>query len=86
MPVLETLLDLNTIVSVDTSKAAVAREAIAAGCHMINDVRALGDPGMLEVVADSGVALGLMHMQGEPGTMQRAPAYDDVVGAVTAEP
>lgn len=67
-------------VSVDTSKAAVARAAIDAGAVMVNDVTALqGDRRMAEVVANTGAGLVLMHMQGTPETMQREPHYDDVV-------
>lgn len=67
-------------VSVDTSKAAVARAAIDAGAVMVNDVTALrGDRPMAEVVASTGAGLVLMHMQGTPETMQREPHYDDVV-------
>jgi dihydropteroate synthase len=67
-------------ISVDTSKAAVARAAIDAGAAMVNDVTALrGDSAMAEVVANTGAGLVLMHMQGTPGTMQRAPHYNDVV-------
>jgi dihydropteroate synthase len=71
--------------SVDTTKAAVARRAIAAGAIMVNDVTALrGDPELAGVVADAGAFLCLMHMQGEPRTMQAAPAYADVVSEVKA--
>ena len=67
-------------ISVDTSKAVVARAAIDAGASMVNDVTALrGDKAMVEVVAKTGAGLVLMHMQGTPETMQRAPQYDDVV-------
>lgn len=66
-------------VSVDTTKPEVMRESIAAGANMINDVCALQQPGALEAVADSEVELCLMHMQGEPRTMQHEPHYDDVV-------
>ena len=69
-------------VSVDTSKPEVMAAAARAGAEMINDVRALRAPGALEAAAASGCAVCLMHMQGEPGTMQRAPAYDDVVEEV----
>jgi dihydropteroate synthase len=69
-------------VSVDTSKPAVMRAAIAAGAAMINDVRALRVPGALDAVAASDVGVCLMHMQGEPATMQRAPHYTDVVAEV----
>jgi dihydropteroate synthase len=69
--------------SVDTSKAEVARAAIDAGAVMVNDVTALrGDRAMVEVVAETGAGLALMHMQGTPQTMQQAPHYDDVVGEV----
>jgi dihydropteroate synthase len=60
------------------------RRAIAAGAAMINDIFALQAPGALEAVADSPVAVCLMHMQGEPRTMQRSPLYRDVVGEVEA--
>jgi dihydropteroate synthase len=72
-----------TPVSVDTSKAAVAAAACAAGATCINDVTAgTGDPGLLDVAASTGAALVLMHMQGTPRTMQQAPHYDDVVDDV----
>ena len=70
-------------ISVDTSKAEVAKAAIHAGAIMVNDVTALrGDSAMVGVVAQAGVALVLMHMQGTPDIMQHAPRYDDVVGGV----
>ena len=70
-------------VSIDTSKAAVARRAVELGVMLVNDVTALrGDPELAGVVADSGCYLCLMHMQGEPRTMQEHPAYDDVVSDV----
>ena len=69
-------------ISVDTSKPEVMRAAVAAGAGMINDVRALRLAGALEAAADLQVAVCLMHMQGEPGTMQNAPHYDDVVADV----
>jgi len=72
-------------VSIDTSKAAVARRALALGAELVNDVTALrGDPEMAGVVADAGCYLCLMHMQGEPRTMQDSPRYDDVVSDVKA--
>jgi dihydropteroate synthase len=71
--------------SIDTSKAAVAREAVERGTILVNDVTALrSDPELAGVVADSGAYLCLMHMQGEPRTMQAEPRYDDVVAEVTA--
>jgi dihydropteroate synthase len=70
-------------ISVDTSKAEVARAAIDAGAAMINDVTALrGDGTMVNVLAETGAGVVLMHMQGTPQTMQQAPHYDDVVGEV----
>jgi dihydropteroate synthase len=84
MPVVERLAELDTIVSVDTSKAEVARAALAAGASMINDVSALRDPDMLTTLAASGAGVCLMHMQGEPATMQSEPHYDDVVAEVVA--
>ncbi len=81
VPVLEGLM--GEPVSVDTAKAEVARCAIALGAELVNDVTALrGDAAMAGVVADSGAYLCLMHMQGEPRTMQRSPRYDDVVSEV----
>jgi dihydropteroate synthase len=72
-------------VSIDTSKAEVARRALELGAELVNDVTALrGDPALAEVVADGDAFLCLMHMQGEPRTMQVAPHYDDVVGEVLA--
>ena len=67
IPVVERIASIGTIVSVDTSKAAVASAALAAGAHMINDVRAGADANLLDVVARHGAALCLMHMRGEPG-------------------
>jgi dihydropteroate synthase len=76
------------IVSIDTSKAAVARAALQAGATLVNDVTALrGDSGMVEVVAESGAECCLMHMRGDPRTMQRGTGgdwYDDVVDEVKA--
>ncbi|MBK8162437.1 MAG: dihydropteroate synthase [Gammaproteobacteria bacterium] len=70
------------VISVDTSKPAVMRAAVAAGAGLINDVRALREPGALEAARELGVPVCLMHMQGEPRTMQQAPHYDDVVREV----
>jgi dihydropteroate synthase len=69
-------------VSVDSSKAEVMRAAVAAGADMLNDVRALREEGALQAAAELGVPVCLMHMQGEPRTMQAEPHYDDVVGEV----
>jgi dihydropteroate synthase len=83
LPVLERLE--GAPVSIDTAKAEVARRALALGAELVNDVTALrGDPQMADLVAGSGSYLCLMHMQGEPRTMQAAPAYDDVVAEVAA--
>jgi dihydropteroate synthase len=71
-------------ISVDTSKAAVMSAAVAAGASLINDVRALREPGALEAAARSDAAVCLMHMQGQPRTMQHEPRYDDVVAEVRA--
>jgi len=84
MPVLEGLRGCAVPVSVDTVKPEVMRSAIAAGAAMINDISALRSPGALETVAGSDVAVCLMHMQGEPRTMQREPHYGDVVAEVGA--
>lgn len=83
VPVVEALCaELALPVSVDTSRPEVMRAALAAGASMINDVAALRAPGALEAVAASSAAVCLMHMQGEPQTMQAAPRYDDVVAEV----
>lgn len=69
-------------ISIDTSKPEVMRAAIEAGAHLINDVRALRLPGALDAVAELGVPVILMHMKGEPGTMQQDPQYADVLAEV----
>lgn len=74
---------VRAVISVDTTKAAVAAAALAAGADAINDVSAGGDPLMFPLAARHGCPLVLMHMQGTPRTMQRAPRYDDVVAEVT---
>jgi len=85
IPVIERLAgSLAVPVSVDTCKPAVMRRAIAAGASLVNDVSALRAAGALAAVAESGAAVCLMHMQGEPRTMQDAPHYDDVVFEVRA--
>jgi dihydropteroate synthase len=84
MPVLEALSDCPVPISVDTVKPEVMRAAIAAGASMVNDIGALRAPGALEVIAGSDVAVCLMHMQGEPRTMQKSPSYRDVVAEVGA--
>ena len=83
IPVIEALAARCALpIAVDTSKPEVMRAAIAAGAGMINDVCALRRPGALEAAAELGVPVCLMHMQGEPGSMQGDPHYDDVVGEV----
>ncbi len=82
MPVVEALARHGCSVSVDTSKPEVMRAAVVAGAGMINDVRALREPGALEAVAELGVPACLMHMQGEPRTMQNEPRYHQVVDEV----
>jgi dihydropteroate synthase len=73
----------SAFISIDTSKAAVAREAVRAGATVINDVTAgRADPDMMPLVAETGAAFVIMHMQGTPRTMQTAPRYDDVVREV----
>jgi dihydropteroate synthase len=83
VPVIEALAaETGVPVSVDTRRASVARAALAAGATIVNDVSAADDPDMLGVVASAGAQLVLMHMRGEPRTMQAAPRYDDVVAEV----
>jgi dihydropteroate synthase len=84
LPIVEALAREGLAVSVDTSKPAVMRAAIAAGAAMINDVAALRAPGAIAACAASRVAVCLVHMQGEPGTMQSAPSYADVASEVRA--
>jgi dihydropteroate synthase len=78
LPVIEAVAALPVVVSVDTSEPEVMRQAVAAGARLINDVRGLRRPGALETVARLRVGVCVMHMQGEPGTMQLDPRYDDV--------
>src|SRR5215510_6172112 len=84
LPVIEALAGSRVILSIDTSKPQVMREAAGAGAALINDVRALREPGSLEAAAETGCAVCLMHMQGEPRTMQQAPTYADVVNDIKA--
>jgi len=84
IPVLKAIKQrFNIIVSIDTSKANVMKEAIEHGAGLINDVRALQNEGCLTAVAHSNVALCLMHMQGLPRTMQSSPCYDDLINDIT---
>lgn len=82
LPVIKALVGEGCLVSVDTRKAEVMQVALDAGVAMVNDVRALCEPGALQAVAASDAAVCLMHMQGEPHSMQHAPRYDDVVDEV----
>lgn len=83
-PVVEAIqARLDVVVSVDTSTPEVIRECAALGAGMVNDVRSLSRPGALQAAAESQMAVCLMHMRGEPATMQDAPHYDDLLGEVT---
>ena len=84
IPVVHALTSLAAIISVDTSRPEVMRAALDAGAGLINDVRALREPGALQAVAGTRAAICLMHMQGTPATMQQAPVYGDVVTEVNA--
>jgi dihydropteroate synthase len=85
VPVIERLRQrTSAVISIDTSKPEVMRAAAAAGAELINDVRALREPGALQAAAETGCAVCLMHMQGEPRTMQHSPSYRDVVNEVKA--
>jgi len=81
IPVIEAINDrLDVLISIDSTKSSVMRSAVAAGAHIINDVRALREEGALQSAAQSGAAVCLMHMQGaSPATMQHAPRYSNVV-------
>lgn len=82
LPVIEGLSACGVPLSVDTRKPEVMREVLAAGADMINDIAGFATPAAIEAVAASRCGLCVMHMQGEPGTMQQAPAYEDVVAEV----
>ena len=84
LPVIEALAAAGVMLSVDTRKPAVARLALSAGARIVNDVGGLRDPEMIEVCAAAGAPAVIMHMLGEPGTMQDEPRYQDVVGEVSA--
>ena len=84
IPVIEAVAkNAQCVISIDTSKAEVMREAVKAGAGLINDVRALQEPGALIAASETGVPVCLMHMQGQPRTMQNHPTYQDVVEDVT---
>ncbi|UCV19926.1 dihydropteroate synthase [Ferribacterium limneticum] len=82
LPVLKEITDWGVPISVDTYKPAVMRAALEAGATMINDITGMTQPEALSVVAQSDCAVCVMHMQGEPGTMQQTPQYRDVVTEV----
>ncbi len=80
IPVIEALKKrFEVLISVDTSTAGVIRESVKMGVHLINDIRALQKPGALAAAADSGLPVCLMHMNGEPRTMQNKPHYDNLI-------
>lgn len=83
VPMIEALSSqVDAVLSVDTSTPEVMREAAAAGAHLLNDVRALSRPGALDAAVEVGLPICLMHMKGQPGTMQHNPVYGDVVAEV----
>ena len=83
VPTVEALVkNFETIISVDSSTPAVMLESARHGAGLLNDVRGFRRPGALQVAADTGLALCVMHMRGEPDTMQTAPIYDDVVNEI----
>ena len=82
LPVVEALNELDCIISVDTRNGETAKATIDAGAHMINDISAGADPGVMTAVANSEAAYALMHMQGLPETMQNNPLYEKVVNEV----
>lgn len=82
LPVVEKLAQTGAVISVDTSKPEVMKQAVKAGAHIINDIRALQLPGAIEVAADSNAGICLMHMQGAPRTMQQAPHYENLLSEV----
>ena len=84
IPVIEAVAkNSDVVISIDTSKAEVMREAVNAGAGLINDVRALQEPGALEAAATAAVPVCLMHMKGQPRTMQNNPEYSDVIEEVS---
>src|SRR5690606_20658325 len=84
VPVIEAIAGLGVAISIDTSKPGVMQAAVNAGASIVNDVYALRRDGALAMAASLDVAVCLMHMQGEPRTMQENPCYDDVAGEVAA--
>ena len=82
IPAIKALTKLDALISVDTYHAVTARAAVEAGAHIVNDISGGADPAMLDLIAESGVGVCLMHMQGTPETMQNRPSYDDVIADV----
>ena len=82
LPVVRALAQRDVCVSIDTRHAEVARACLEAGAAIVNDVSGFRDPAMVDAVRDSDCGLVVMHMQGDPSTMQNAPSYDDVVADV----
>lgn len=82
LPVVESLASVHVPLSIDTYKPEVMRATLAAGASMVNDVKALREPGAIDAVAATGAGVCLMHMKGDPTTMQIAPSYADVVGEI----
>jgi dihydropteroate synthase len=82
VPVLGAVIGAGATVSIDTSSAEVARRGLAAGAHVINDVTALGDPGMAAAIVEARAGVVLMHMRETPATMQRDPVYGDPIAEI----
>ena len=85
VPVVEALAQKNVIISIDTSQPRVIEAAVAAGAHIWNDVRALTRPGALEMAASLNIPVIIMHMRGEPTTMNQLDQYDNVIEDVIDE-
>jgi dihydropteroate synthase len=85
LPIVETLSADGIVVSIDTSKPEVARHALESGAEIVNDVTGLRNPDMLSVLSETGPGVVVMHMQGDPSSMQQYPSYQDVVGEVRDE-
>ncbi|MFC5600453.1 dihydropteroate synthase [Deinococcus cellulosilyticus] len=82
LPLIEAVQDLKVLISIDTMKPVVARAALKAGAHIVNDVTGLRNPEMVRVCIEAGAPAIIMHMQGEPRTMQQHPTYQDVTREV----
>ena len=83
IPVIEAIRGAGVPVSIDTTKSEVMHAALDAGASMVNDINAMHDHGVMQLIAESDVAVCIMHMQGSPRTMQEAPVYENVVGQVS---